>query len=173
MNLTLIRYYSPTEVSGYLWAEDVWSCCTIEQPWRRGKYPGGRPFESCIPEGDYELRAYTRQRNGDKSFAIVNEELGVYFAEADRPVVHGARRGRFKCLIHGRANYVGDVEGCAAVGAERLISKTRAEVMVTKSVATMNQLLEVVPWEDGHTLAIVKYPGAIDIPLALLPERTA
>jgi hypothetical protein len=161
MNLELVRFYTPTETTGVL-VVDGFTCVTIERPWIGWTYPGGKPFESCIPEGTYRLEPYMR-RNGDRAFAIINPSRGVCLAKADRPrEPNGERLGRYKCLIHGRANYVGDVQGCAAVGQTRVISPSRLEVMVTSSTATMKKLLEAVPWESGHTLRIRQVPGAID-----------
>ncbi len=168
MEITLARFgYTPTETQGILRIKG-WSCFTIEQPWRRWSYPGGQPFKSCIPDGSYDLIPYSRQ-NGDKVFALVNTDLGVYFRKGERPKdAQGNRLGRFKCLVHGRANYVGDVKGCAATGESRVIDPDRNELMVTNSTVTMTKLLARVGWENGHTIRIYQAPGAIDTPLVTL-----
>lgn len=159
MKLDIIRFaYTPENTQGKLYADD-WSCFTMEQPWRRWDYKGGEPFHSCIPEGNYDLVPFTRSnKHADKAFAIVNPALGVYFAEDDMP----RGRGRFACLIHGRANYVGDVKGCAAAGEQRLIDPKRNELMVTSSVTTMRSLIDAVGWVNGHTLTISQIAGAVD-----------
>ena len=106
---------------------------TIERPWIEGPDRGGLPFESCIPDGIYQLIPYTRTTNGDKVVAMVNEDLGVYFKKADRP----EPKGRFKCLIHS-GNFVEHIVGCIAPGAGRTIYDNRR--MVTSSRATMKKL---------------------------------
>ncbi len=162
MKLLLSRYaYTPTETQGILRA-DRWECFTIERPWIRWIYPGGEPEKSCIPDGEYQLLPY-RRSNKDKAFAMVNESLGVYFASVDRPKNEsGERFGRFKCLIHGRANYVGDVKGCAAVGEARLIDRGRHELMVTNSTMTATALVNHIGWTDEHTIQIYQAEGALD-----------
>ena len=168
MEITLPRFaYTPSETQGIL-RVGGWTCFTIERPWLRWTYPGGQPFESCIPEGTYDLLPYIR-RNGDKALAMVNPDLGVYFRKVDRPTDNqGNRLGRFKCLIHGRANYVTDVQGCAATGESRVIDPDKNKLMVTNSTVTMTELLSRVGWETGHTIRIYQAPGAIDTPLVTL-----
>lgn len=161
VNLLLLRFaYNPESVHGKIVLQD-WHCFTMERPWILYSQPGGKPFVSCVPDGDYELIPYTRQSNGEKCFAMVNPSLGVYFMNADRPVIDGKRSGRYKTLIHGRANYVANVKGCAAVGEKRLMNETRNEFMVTKSGATMAELRRRIGWHSGHTLTIRQAEGAV------------
>lgn len=84
---------------------------TVERPWVKnpdGK--GGVPFESCIPDGTYRLRAYTRP-SGKKAFILSNPDHGVFEQQAD---MEGAT-GRYLILIH-PGNTVADVVGCIAPG---------------------------------------------------------
>ncbi len=84
---------------------------TVERPWvYNPEGPGGTPFESCIPDGEYRLRSYVRP-SGKKAFILSNELLGVYEQEEDRPQL----RGRYLILIH-PGNTVADVVGCIAPG---------------------------------------------------------
>lgn len=160
MNLQLVRFaYTPENSQSLLMLPD-WSCFTIGKPWVQYDNAGGKPFLSCIPEGRYELIPYVRQRNGDHVFAMVNPALGVYFMNADRPVRNGQQVGRYKTLIHGRANFVGDVEGCEATGEKRMIHPGRHELMVTNSTATMSELVKRVGWVEGHTIDILQSHGA-------------
>lgn len=167
MDILLPRFaYTPTETQGRLLVGE-WSCYTIERPWRRWSVPGGQPFESCIPDGNYDLVPFMRP-NGDKVFAIVNPDLGVHFQEADRPKdSNGQRQGRYLCLIH-PANYVDDVVGCIGPGKIRTIDTSRHKIMVTSSRVAMTEILAHVGWESGHRLKISQAPGAIDTPLAIL-----
>lgn len=162
MNIQLLRFACTPENTQSLLQLPDWSCFTIGRPWIAHTSPGGKPFESCIPEGHYDLIPYIRKRNGDKSFAMVNEALGVYFMNKDRPFENGVRVGRFKTLLHGRANYVSDVEGCEATGEKRMIHPKRHEQMVTNSTATMAEFIRRVGWVEGHTLEIIRGHGAHD-----------
>lgn len=151
MNLELLRFaYTPTETQGRLFG-DGFACYTIEQPWQRGEHPGGKPFESCIPDGEYELVPFERP-SGARTFAIVNESLGVH--------LYGQRGDpyRFLCLLHS-ANYVDQVKGCIAPGHCRRMKKGR--IMVTESRKTMNRFRDCVPWTAGHTLTIKPALGAV------------
>ena len=164
MYLTLPRFaFTPSETQGTLRVDD-WSCFTMERPWLRWSYPGGKPFESCIPDGEYELVPFLRP-NGDKAFAMVNPDLGVYFHKDDRPTDdQGQRHGRYLCLIHA-GNYVDDVAGCIAPGKVRTINGSKHKLMVTSSRVTMTEILSRLGWESGHTLRIFQASGAIDTPL--------
>lgn len=82
---------------------------TVERPWVPfPKGPGGLPFESCIPDGDYHLRAFTRP-SGQKAYILSNPILGVY--ESAEELVDG--KGRYLILIH-PGNTAADVVGCIA-----------------------------------------------------------
>lgn len=84
---------------------------TVERPWVPfSKGPGGTPFESCVPDGDYHLRPYTRP-SGQKSLILSNAEKGVYEQDSDR----SNSKGRYLILIH-PGNTADDVVGCIAPG---------------------------------------------------------
>lgn len=107
---------------------------TIERPWV--SFPdakGGTPFESCIPDGDYRLRTYTRP-SGKRAFILSNENYGVFEQEADRPAGHG----RFLILIH-PGNTVADVVGCIAPG---LTGYDRSVGSSRKAMAKIIELLD-------------------------------
>lgn len=161
MKLRLVRYaYTDTETLGKLNVPTdtgVATFHTIERRWIEHNDPGGRPFESCIPDGSYALTPYQRT-NGDKVFALVDPQLGVYFRAADRiPDEDGNKVGRYKILIHA-GNYVDDVVGCIAPGLSRVIHQNRQ--MVTSSRAAMQHIRNLLPWEHGHTIEIVPTEGA-------------
>ena len=70
---------------------------TLEQP-----DLGNMPFESCVPQGEYELVPFSSNRYG-ACYVMVNEDLNVYHSKNSpgRP-----DNGRFKCLFVHKGNYV-------------------------------------------------------------------
>ena len=151
--LTLIRdSYGPNETMGcFVSPEGDILAHTIERPWKPDpSHPGGTSFESCIPDGPYELVGHTRP-NGDQVVALVNPDLGVWYQKADRPDTWG----RYLVLIHS-GNYVDHVVGCIAPGSSRTIYDNRR--MVTSSRATMAKL-NVQQYDE---LMIETTPGAKD-----------
>ena len=133
MNLLLERYnYAETETEGRLYLSDDEYLYTLERPWIGG-VPGGMPFESCVPDGEYELIPYNRS-NGDNVFALRNPDRGVYLSQAEK----GDSPGRYKILIHS-ANFVDEVVGCVAPGVSRTIHQNRR--MVTSSRAAMTKIM--------------------------------
>ena len=133
MQLILKRYcYSATETEGRLLLNDNEKLFTLERPWRPG-LPGGMPFESCVPDGEYELIPH-RRPNGDSVFALRNPDLGVYYTEQER----GDRSGRYLILIHS-ANFVEQVVGCIAPGMVRTIADNRR--MVRSSREAMRKIM--------------------------------
>ncbi len=123
--LILERYcYSETETEGRLYysKNDDEYLYTLERPWIPGP-AGGLPFESCVPDGKYELVPYTRSKGKGDVYALRNIALGVYFTKQDR----GAREGRYKILIHS-GNIVAHVEGCIMPGLVRTIADNMRQV---------------------------------------------
>ena len=85
---------------------------TVEQEWRPTA-PGGEPFNSCVPAGQYRLIPHVRP-SGDRVVALVNHGLGVFYEEMDRI----REVGRYLILIHA-GNTSDDVVGCIAPGMSR------------------------------------------------------
>lgn len=138
-DLLLKRYnYSDTETEGRLWLGDEQSVFTLERPWLPG-LPGGMPFASCVPDGEYELIPHRRQ-NGDSVFALRNPACGVYYTEQER----GDRSGRYLILIHS-ANFVEQVVGCIAPGLVRTIAENKR--MVRSSREAMKKIM-ATKWES-------------------------
>jgi len=147
MNITLVRYcYTNTETLGALIVGDT-EFHTIEKPWIKHSAPGGKPFESCIPDGDYRLEPFERT-NGDTVYCMVSEELNVWFDEDDRPNLSG----RYACLIHS-GNWAKDVVGCVALGLGKTVDDA-GNPMVTSSKTAMTRFHELLPMDDSHTLTI-------------------
>ncbi|QDP53243.1 MAG: hypothetical protein GOVbin7744_46 [Prokaryotic dsDNA virus sp.] len=111
---------------------------TVEKPWLPTA-PGGKPWESCVPCGDYELTPYIRA-NGSWALQLFNPGLGVYRQCEDRP--HGV--SRCEILIHA-ANYPHELHGCIAVGVGREF--TEQGEMVTHSRKAMKFLQAYEPTE--------------------------
>ena len=131
--LHLERYcYSDTATEGHLWLDNENFLCTLERPWIAGM-PGGMPFESCVPDGTYDLLPHVRP-DGTKVLALRNPDLHVYYTKEER----GERSGRYLILLHA-ANYVEEVAGCIAPGLSRTIAGNR--VMVRSSREAMRKIM--------------------------------
>lgn len=115
---------------------------TIERPWRDNKND-----VSCIPEGVYDVVCFERP-DGDRVYALVNPELGVYLHAKDIPA---GERGRFLILIH-VGNWVGDIIGCVAPGRKAGITRSRHsgqyENAVIASDSAMDDLRRELGWPD-------------------------
>lgn len=127
MNFTLKRFAYLDECTRGVLHVGNHTFQTIERPWVKnpdGK--GGTPFESCIPDGTYRVRAYTRP-SGKKAFILSNADNGVFEQQED---MEGAA-GRYLILIH-PGNTVSDVVGCIApglTGADRSVSNSRSAML--------------------------------------------
>jgi hypothetical protein len=123
MNITLERFAYLDECTRGVLHVGNHTFQTIERPWiKNSDGPGGLPFESCIPDGTYRLRAYTRP-SGKKSFILSNSDHGVYEQQEDM----GGATGRYLILIH-VGNTIADVVGCIApglTGADRSVGNSR------------------------------------------------
>ena len=127
---------------GIITAGDV-TLASLERPWIPEKgHKGGKPFESCVPDGVYTLRRHTRS-TGQIVLALENHALNVYYTEAEVP----STGGRYLILIH-VGNWVKDVVGCIAPGLARVIDAD--PFMVTKSLAAMNKIMEFVKGDDAR-----------------------
>ena len=116
---------------------------TIERPWvKNSAGPGGTPFESCIPDGTYHLRSYTRP-SGKKAFILSSPDNGVWEQKED---MEHTSWGRYLILIH-PGNTVADVVGCIAPGL------TGSDRSVGNSRNAMLKLHELLGSEE-HDLAV-------------------
>lgn len=98
--------YLPEMTLGWLVYGDL-RLATIEPPWIPvQEHRGGKPSESCVPDGRYELEPHETE-GFPNVWALVNPDLDVHHWWA--PV------GRYAILIH-QGNWVRDVVGCIAVG---------------------------------------------------------
>lgn len=131
--LVLQRHcYGETETEGVLWLKHDDEVHTLERPWIDG-VPGGMPFESCVPDGEYDLIPHRRQ-NGDEVYALRNPDCHVYYTKEER----GNKPGRYLILIHS-ANWVEQVVGCIAPGLVRTIAENK--IMVRSSRAAIAKIM--------------------------------
>lgn len=159
MNLSMVRFsYSPTETEGHLFVAGD-TLLTMEKPWVPDRQVGGKPFESCIPDGTYQLHPWVRGKNGQSCFIMNAPTLGVYMNATDRP----AGIGRYLCLIH-TGNYVGDVVGCIAVGQARgILVNPRTKTMeraVLGSIGALQRIRDYLSDGKIHQLTIASVGGA-------------
>lgn len=167
MIIKLKRYsYSEFETEGQLIVGSK-VFATIEQPWTpnpNGK-PGGKPFESCIPDGMYRMAPFKRPDDGDADHAeedvwiIFNDKLGVYRLPSD----HMRGNGRDLCLIH-KANWASNVQGCVAPGLKRnpMVDPNTDKMAqaVSSSGSAMAMLCEILGVDSQHILSITNETGA-------------
>lgn len=167
MQIKLQRYsYSPTETEGIMTLRknaDTLRLRTIERPWipNPNGAKGGKPWESCVPDGTYVLSPWTRP-DGDKVFILYSPKLGVYRT----PDEHEPDHGRNLILIH-VANWVDQVAGCIAPGVARVPMERhgRMQQAVANSGAAMSMLRTWLGSERSHTLWISNTTGAYDVSL--------
>ena len=130
-----------THVEGFLSFDDE-ILTDLERPWIDDGYPGGKPRESCVPAGIYDLVPHARP-NGDLVVALVNPDLGVYRYAEDRP----DGRGRYLILIH-VGNWVHDIVGCIAPGLAKTTSPKGR--MVTKSRKAMRRIMDFIDGDQAE-----------------------
>lgn len=103
---------------------------TIERPWIPVReHKGGKPRESCVPDGNYKLIRHSSNQFPDV-VALINEELDVYYQPSNRP-------GRYTILIH-QGNWVRNVIGCIAIGMRHGV--LQGERAVLESGKALNEL---------------------------------
>ncbi len=152
MNLLLERFsYASSETEGVLNLPDH-NLATIERPWVPVDVPGGKPFESCVPDGEYRLDPWTRPDESEV-YILSNPDLGVYRLEEDRP----RDEGRYLVLIH-VANFVRNVVGCVGPGTRRVIMKDKKTGTYERAVASSGEAMRILRSylgrEETHTLTI-------------------
>ena len=98
---------------------------------------GNKPYESCIPQGEYSLVPFTSSKYGP-CFIMVNESLNVYQTEHSngRP-----DNGRFLCLFVHRGNEVENFVGCCGASWKYDEEKDRLLSSTTKSCKEVNSLV--------------------------------
>lgn len=139
MNLTLIRDLDDGRCTlGTMRIGDA-VFQSLERPWIPGG-PGGTKGVSCIPPGSYRLVLHDTEAH-PRSFALVNEDLGVFHLNAP------TNAGRTACLIHA-ANVPEELRGCIALGMSRGVDR------INSSRIAIDRFYSLVPWIAGHMLNI-------------------
>jgi hypothetical protein len=127
---------TPHETLGYLsLRERKWP--SLELPWVPSPLsPAGMKGHSCVPPGEYRLVPHSTEAH-PRVWALINPSLDIYHFDWDVPL---ARRGlaRTVCLIH-VANWASELEGCIAIGKERL-KEANGTWMVSRSRDAINEL---------------------------------
>jgi len=137
--LHLTRYAQTTDLSGRVaetigrlavvnGGEDVWSCRTIELPFRDNER-----WISCIPPGRYVAEVVERSPSFDYPHVWVHDRGS-----------HAAAGTRTGIKIH-IANFARQLDGCIAVGRQFRDLDGDGVVDVTDSEKTLKNLLEQMP----------------------------
>ena len=154
MILKLHRFqYSETETMGYIELPSR-PLFTIERPWIKvDGHRGGLPYESCIPDGMYDLVPFDSERHTN-TWAIVGHRYDVYLGQDEVP----ESGGRFACLFHA-GNWASDVQGCIAPGLSRVIMSDQNAV--SSSGTAMNLLRDYINSrpDKSHFLEISPVDG--------------
>jgi hypothetical protein len=121
---------------------------TMERPWiPSATFPSGKPSESCVPVGEYELvKAYSPKFDGDMYY-LVNEENGVFLRKEDR----NEDWQRWGCMFHS-ANWVHQINGCIATGERKGIIGSKMGVGASKR--SINKLYAYLDTQEEPTLSI-------------------
>jgi hypothetical protein len=88
---------------------------TVEQKWEYDpvKWPAGKPNESCIPAGTYDIVSRYSPKKKRDMYYLVNESLGIYLYDGPKPTDRGS------CMFH-KAGRASEVEGCVGLGVSRV-----------------------------------------------------
>lgn len=131
-DIRIRRIHVPGQVLGTLQVGS-WSCWTLELPWR-----SNRLRESCIPpEPGHSPIKYEARKHESPQFGKTIYLPGV----SDRSEI----------LIH-PGNYVSDTAGCILVGDDLRDINGNGALDVTRSQATMQKVLDLMP--DDMTVSV-------------------
>lgn len=108
---------------------------TVEKPWKDNK-----PFESCVPEGEYQLVPHGHYKNDGNVLALVGETVSHY---------EDPNFKRYACLIH-TANYPKDVVGCIGLGRDYKANLN----MITESRKSIKEFYSIISPNETHKLTI-------------------
>ena len=133
--------YASTETEGVLSIHDF-TLATIERPWIAASRPGGKSFESCIPDGIYTVEPFDRP-SGEKAYILSNPELGVFKFE-------GEGDGRYLCLLH-IANFARNVVGCIGPGMRRAIMMDKKVGAWSRAVSDSGEAMRILNSKLGRT----------------------
>lgn len=135
---------------GDLFVGDKRYCSTLEPPWNpieNGK--GGKPYESCVPVGEYQLKKHHSKEWGD-CFIMINTALDVFRYEED--MIH--KNQRFACLFGHRGSYVKNFVGCVGLG--RKYQLVDDEMGITSTRITCEKLMHLF-YQEGLKKLIIRW----------------
>jgi hypothetical protein len=146
MKSVCINRYSSTRngVQSYVTCEeDRWH--GLERPWL-----DNRPFESCIPTGQYILLPWESPTFGP-----------VYIFVGGSVSIEQGKGDRYACLIHS-ANYTKQLQGCLALGMDKVDwyepqdsaavwSSRKALSDFKEKVGYSDPVQVTISWEYGRT----------------------
>ena len=148
--ITLHRKPLPNCSIGFM-AIDNHIVHTLERPLiLSNKWRGGKPFESCVPFGNYLLEPHSSDKHGHV-YALVNEDLGVYHYKGDRLY----ETDRYAILIH-VANWVREIVGCIAVGRNSIYEPDMGTYRLGSSRDGMNDLRKHINFHKPTNIEIVR-----------------
>ena len=134
-NLILERQeYSRDWIIGSFYIDGEFICHSLERPWLDNK-----PFESCVPEGEYKLQYHSYKGRLD-TYALIGETVSHFPSDKERSLI----------LIH-PANKVTELHGCIAPGLE----KNSDEGMVLSSRKAHNKLMNIIVSKNIDTITII------------------
>lgn len=122
---------------------------SIEKPWKDNK-----PFESCIPAGNYILEKHTGGKYSG-TYCMVNKDLKVFHLPEER----NNNTDRYACVFH-VANWASQLEGCIALGMGKFTAYDRRAgkvlPMVIQSKSAVSKFKVLMHNNPGpHTLRIM------------------
>ena len=126
--------FSRDWIIGSFYYDGEFICYSLERPWLNNK-----PFESCVPEGEYELK-YHRYKGRLDTFALIGETVSHFPSDKQRNLI----------LIH-PANQVHELQGCIATGTTKLSGEGR----IVKSLDAHKKLMNVILTKNINNLSIL------------------
>jgi len=149
-NLEIIRFADHPKLGcpGDLYVDGIRYCSTLEQPWVPiDEGLGGKPYESCVPTGEYKLVKYHSKKYGD-CFLMVSYANEVHAFEDD--MLH--QKQRFGCIFAHRGSYVNNFQGCIGLGVDyKLLGE---EMGITKTRFTCEKLMHLFYQDNVDKLTI-------------------
>jgi len=115
---------------------------SLERRWEDNK-----PFESCVPPGEYVLIPHDSAKYGE-CFVMVNPELNVYYRK-DSP--GRPENGRYMCLFVHRGNEVENFVGCIGASHAYDVDNDRLLSSTTTACKEVNRLVDA---EGSYRLLI-------------------
>jgi len=142
--MQLLRGYTDNGTFGDLVLDGEKLCEVLERPWLDNK-----PFESCIPEGEYIMQWYDSPKFG-RTIALTGGTVSL-----SKSTTHA----RYGVLMH-IANRVSELEGCLAPGSR--LGVLGREWAVMASGDAMRRLKPILEREiaEGRNILVITHKTA-------------